>query len=411
VEQIKVLQISKKIPYPQHDGESVASYALAKGLRAISGVTIDLLSLHTNKHKTDETEARKNLNSYDNIHFIDHDLSVEAFTLVRHTIAGKSYNICRFHSRKLEERLKHQLTNYRYDIVLLETIYTSSYINTIRRMSPHTSIVLRIHNIEYIIWQQKANLTKNPAKKILFNSLSKQLKKYTINVIPKIDRLVTISTSDHEWVVNSGLINVVDVSYQPIGIDHTLIKTNSSRIEEGRTHIGFIGAMDWDPNVDGLEWFVSKVWQPFFENQNQCQLHLAGRKYPIGKYAKVGGIVEHGQVPDAGQFLARVDILIAPLFIGSGVRVKILESMAAGKAVITTSIGISGINAVNGKEIIIANDDIEFKQAIDSLSQKEDLLYSFQKMASMYIQCNYEQKNRSEQLYKLLKEVKQAKTP
>ncbi len=410
MEQIKILQISKKIPFPHRDGESVANYALAKGLGAIPGVTIDLLSLHTNKHKTDEDEARLNLKIYERIEFVKHDLNIDPFELIQHSVSGNSYNISRFHSAELSARLRSMLSQNVYDIVLLETIYTTSYIDIIRAISPRTGIILRLHNIEFLIWQMRAEHSRNPAKKILFKSLSKQLKQYTIDILPKVDRLLTISSSDHLWIKKSGLIKLDNVQYQPVGIKNTKATINHSRVAVGKLHIGFIGAMDWDPNVNGLDWFMSNVWQPHFENQATVLLHLAGRNYPLGKYTHIAGIIEHGEVPDVDQFLDIIDVLIAPLFIGSGVRIKILEAMSAGKAVVSTSIGISGIDITNGKEAVIADQISEFIDAINDLGQNDSRLSTLKENAKLFINANYDQEKLSNQLCKLLIEVKKAKT-
>lgn len=411
MEQINILQISKKIPFPQRDGESVANYALARGLSNLVGVSIDLMSLHTNKHKTDEIEAIKNLSCYDKIEFISHDLNVDPFELVQHSISGDSYNINRFHSTQLAKRLEQLLRVNQYEVILLETIYTTSYIDIIRKVSPKTRIVLRLHNIEYQIWKQRAEQSKNPAKKILFKSLSRQLKQYTLDTIPKIDQLLTISTSDHNWITNSELLSLEHVHYQPVGIDQLIKSSNYTRVEIGKLHIGFIGAMDWDPNVDGLEWFMSKVWQPFFESQSNIHLHLAGRKYPKGRYANVGGVTEHGEVSDVNQFLDRLDILIAPLFIGSGVRIKILEAMAAGKVVISTPIGIAGIEVINGKEAIIAEKAYEFSDTINELHLNEEKLTALKRNANSFLTQHYNQEKLSNQLYNLLIQLKKRKTP
>lgn len=406
MKQLNILQISKKIPYPQRDGESVASHALAKGLASLSGVRIDLLTLHTNKHQTDETVARKKLSSYREIEFINHDLSIDPMALVRDSFTGKTYNINRFHSSELAQRLERYLTHTEYDIVLLETIYTTSYIEIIRQVSPNSGIVLRLHNIEFHIWQQRSIQSKNLAKKLIFKSLSKQIEQYTVGIVSSVDKVLTISTMDHQWVLNSGLLDPKHVHYQPVGIENVKTKVDHSRVEPGKLHVGFIGAMDWEPNIKGLDWFITQVWQPFFIHQPNIHLHLAGRKYPKGRYAKIQGVTEHAEVPNARRFLDRLDVLIAPLFIGSGVRIKILEAMAAGTVVISTSVGISGIELKDGEEAFIANKADEFAHLINTLHQNEDKLSLIKKKANEFIIDNYNQEKLSKQLYKLLIEVK-----
>ena len=405
MEAINILHISKKIPYPQRDGESVASYALATSLAEFPNISIDLLSLHTNKHTTDEVEAKKELSRYREAIFIDHNLTVNPLSFIQTTFSSQSYNINRFHSKALSTELKISLKKKHYNFVLLETIYTTTYIQVIREVSPLTGIILRLHNIEHLIWEQRAMKEANPIKKQVFQSLSKQLRQYKQNILPSLDKVITMSTTDQQWMIKSKLVNSENLHYLPVGFN-TLKPFKAADRENTVLKIGFIGSMDWDPNVTGLDWFIKQVWGDHFSKLDTVRLHLAGRKYPMGLYESVGGVVEHGEVPDAGEFLDTIDVLIAPLFIGSGVRIKILEAMSRGKAIIASTVGIAGIDAIANRHAVIANNENEFVHAIQTLVDNRNQLVALQQNAFSFIEENYSHDQMVKSLVNLLNEMK-----
>ncbi len=406
MEAINILHISKKIPYPQRDGESVVSYSLAKSLSRFNEISIDLLSLHTNKHTTDEEEAKRELAVYRNISFVDHDLTIDPISLLQTMLSGESYNIRRFKSTVLLDQLRILLKKEQYTFVLLETIYTTPYVKLIRELSPLSRIILRLHNVEHLIWGQRAANESNPLKRYLFHRLSRQLKQYKQNVLPSVDKVITISSTDHKWMTGNKLMKTDKLHYLPVGLTVSK-KPQASSKENAVLHIGFIGSMDWDPNTSGLEWFIQQVWQPHISTLNTVKLHLAGRKYAVGLYSSIDGVKEHGEVADATAFLDKLDVLIVPLFIGSGVRIKILEAMCRGIAVISTSIGIAGIDVIADKHAMIANTENEFINAIQTLSIDRGKLVALQQNAYNFAEENYSQDKMAESLLNMLIEMTQ----
>jgi len=126
--------------------------------------------------------------------------------------------------------------------------------------------------------------------------------------------------------------------------------------------------MNWIPNEEGIKWFLENVWPKVINEVPNIKLYLAGREMPGWlKNLKQNNIVVIGEVPDAYTFIQSKTISIAPLFSGSGIRIKIIESMALGKAVVSTTIGAEGINYTNHKNIMIADDASSYVTAIKKL--------------------------------------------
>ena len=149
----------------------------------------------------------------------------------------------------------------------------------------------------------------------------------------------------------------------PIGLDIQKYKLKNRRRKSiNELDICFIGSLDWRPNQEGLLWFLSEIWPDLMLSlDGKVHLHIAGRKAPrsIMSYTS-RNVLYHGEVTDAQKFMSGCDVMVVPLFAGSGQRVKIIEAMAIGMPVLTTSIGLEGIAATDGKEIMIANSAREF---------------------------------------------------
>jgi glycosyltransferase involved in cell wall biosynthesis len=132
--------------------------------------------------------------------------------------------------------------------------------------------------------------------------------------------------------------------------------------------VAFIGGMDWMPNREGVEWFINKVWPLVLLEISDAQFFLAGRNFPDEiRNLKVRGLHIVGEVDDAKIFVQQHAVAIVPLFAGSGMRVKIVEAMAWGRAIVSTSIGAESLAYTQGKDILIADDERTFSKAIISV--------------------------------------------
>jgi len=249
-----------------------------------------------------------------------------------------------------------------YDIVQIETLFMSPYLDTIRELSK-AKIVLRAHNIEHLVWKRVASITKNPLKKAYLNHLSATLEDYEKNILNQYDGIVPISPVDAPFFMEHTKKPVLAL---PTGIHPEKLKLKPGGEPEHALY--HIGAMNWMPNEEGIRWFMDQVWPVVHQRLPELKIHLAGREMPPWlQQLQLDNVLIEGEVDDAYEFIQSKSILIAPLFSGSGIRIKIIEGMAMGKAVISTSIGAEGINYTHGKNILIADTAHDFADAIYTL--------------------------------------------
>ncbi len=164
-----------------------------------------------------------------------------------------------------------------------------------------------------------------------------------------------------------------------------------------------IGAMDWLPNLEGVENFLNNIFPIIIQKYPSIHLHLAGKSMPrdFTKY-KSDHVTIHGQVEDAVEFISQYDVLIVPILSGSGIRIKILEAMAEGKPVISTSAGIEGIKARPGKDYLLANDPSEWIIALEFLNQPSQYELIANNALS-YIRENYSESSLLQKLKSFIK--------
>ncbi len=354
---MRILQLSKKFPFPIKDGECLAITELAKSM-AENGAEVSLLAMDTIRHPAKNPGGA--LDFYKSVHKVKVDNSIRPFKAFLNLFSSKSYHIERFESAEFEEKLKQILQKETFEVVQLETCYLASYIPCIRKYS-NAKIVLRTHNLEHEIWERVAE-NSNPLKGAYLKYLAKKLKTFEQEQINQVDYMAAISQKDMRQFRALGFKGSGKVV--PIGLDINEYKPAFNSYKRPIA-IGFIGSLDWMPNQEGLSWFLENMWSELRSEFKTIELHIAGRNAPDWiRNIEEEGIHFHGEVDCAKSFINQYSVMLVPLLSGSGMRAKILEGMALGKVVLTTSIGLEGINAENKKEVLVANNMQEFKDSI-----------------------------------------------
>lgn len=357
--QMQILLFARKFPYPINDGESIAIHALAKALVA-HGVTIDLFSLNTSKDYYDYNTVPDQLAYYRSIESVDIDIDITMSGALYNLLSGAPYHVSRYQQASVSLGLMTILKNNSYDVIQLEGAHLLPYLTEIRAHSD-AQVVLRAHNIEHQIWMRQANIEKSSWKRWYLGLQAARFKRYEEQLCAKVDGVLSISPVDQLFFEghNDKVINV------PIGMGLVL---QNEPPQQDCLRVGFIGSMDWMPNQNGLQWFMDEVWPK--DGSNTYKLILAGKNFDHFRYAITDDAEINllGEIEDAQQFWDKIDILIVPLFSGSGTRVKILEALSRGKIVLSTSIGAEGIQLSSGINGYISDDIQEWKKILGSLN-------------------------------------------
>ena len=389
---MKILQLCKKFPFPLKDGEVIAVNTLAKSLKEL-GAEMTLLTMNTSKHRVDINELPESFTAiYDNIHHVDVYNHITILGAFKNFFQKESYHVTRFISKSYEAKLIEILGNQDFDVIQLETVFLTPYIPIIRKYAPHAVISLRAHNVEHEIWKRVAEVTKIAPKRWYLNYLNHKLRRFELENITHCDVLLPITDRDLRIFKLLGYRGKAIVT--PVGLNSRDYRANW-KIFNCTPSIGFIGALDWMPNQEGLRWFLKNVWtentHSDTEGWDKLQFHIAGRNAPNWlNNLKVKNVDFQGEVPDAQAFMNKHSIAVVPLFSGSGIRVKILEAMMLGRVVLTTSMGLEGINAQDGEEVLIANTAYEFAEKIDHCLKNPEILRAMGEKARAFALIHFD---------------------
>ena len=347
---MNILMLCNKSPYPPREGGPMAMNSIVTGLLK-AGHKVKILSFNSEKYRVSKKDIPDTYRSKTGIELIDIDLRLKPIQALKNLLANKSYHVERFISPLFKKRLVEILQKEKFDIVQLEMIYMAPYIETIRTNSD-ALIVLRAHNVEHLIWDRIAKKTIFPPKRWYINHLVKTLKKYELSILDKVDGIAAITYRDAAYFRGKTATPVIDIPY---GVEPENF-IPSYQISE-RPNFYHIGSMNWMPNEEGIKWFLNNVWDNFLKKEPEAHMYLAGRHMPQWlKKLKKKNVHVLGEVDDAQAFIKEHDIAVVPLLSGSGIRIKIIESMAMGRTVITTMVGAEGIQYSEYENIIIADE-------------------------------------------------------
>jgi glycosyltransferase involved in cell wall biosynthesis len=396
---MKVLQLCNKPPFPAIDGGCIAIKNISLGLLE-NNVDLKILTIETHKHPfirnayPDWFLEKTKIESV----FIDTKINIiDAFSAL---VTSDSYNISRFYSPDFDNKLKITLEEAKFDVIHLESLFMTPYLETINKYSD-AKVILRSHNLEHIIWERLAKTEKNIAKKIYLNHLAKQLKKYEKQIINQLDGIATISQEDTKRFKKLKLDKKIVTI--PFGINIDDYKTAIYKPKD-KLRLFHIGAMDWLPNLQAVEWFLETVFPEL--NSNLIELHIAGKNMPSHLINKnINNLYVHNSVENAIEFMSNYDVMVVPLLSGSGIRIKVIEAMGLAKTVVSTKVGVEGIEVTHNKDILIANSPKEFIEEINKLEKNNLLINQIGENAKKLIVDCYDNKKIINNLIQFYKSV------
>ena len=396
---MKILMLTKKLPYPVIDGECLVIMNELKALQG-EGTSIDVLALNTQKHYSPLSEFPLEVNKLAHFYDVPIDTSIRAWDAMLNLFSSKSYNIQRFWSDAFANKLKQLLNENAYDIIFLQGLYLVQYADIIKANS-RAKLVMRSHNVEHEIWQRLAVEEKSFFKKGYLNLLAERMKRYEESNINTCDAMIAITEKDLAKFKQMGLVK--PSAAIPGSIELRPASTGEREIRS----VFFLGSFDWTPNIQGVYWFIVNVWSGLSQEFPDWQLYIAGRNFKQEMAIGQGeGIHWVGEVKDAVGFMEEKNIMVVPLFSGSGMRIKIIEAMMCGKPIVSTSIGAEGINYTDGENILIADTAESFQKQLIRLMHDNEFAMGMGLNARKNAEASYSMQTVGNRLRKFVFEEK-----
>ncbi|MDM4018841.1 glycosyltransferase [Roseiconus lacunae] len=360
---MNILYISEQFPWPLHNGGNLRSFYIAQGLSKEHSVT-----LLAHQPPADAPEAKDALMA-----FCKDVVTVEEVSAPKRAIAnaigcgvrGMPLWLLKNRSPGILERVRQLTRNKHFDAVHLNMLDAACFAN--EPCLPELK-VFDSHNCLAALADQTSTRHGNTLMRSVFRREARLLGRVEGRVARSVSSTLVCSPEDgqrfQELAGNGTSNSRVRVAVIPNGVDVDEFAGGQSGAEQEEA-IVFVGAMDYFPNIQGARWFCEAVWPIVKTELANCKLYLTG-KDPTTEVRNLAyeNVVVTGRVPDVRPFVDRSRVFVVPLKSGGGTRLKILGAMAAGKPIVSTTVGAEGLGLIDGQHLLIADTPQDFAAAI-----------------------------------------------
>ncbi len=290
--------------------------------------------------------------------------------------SGAPYAVSRFQFARVQETIQSWFQERRFDVAVCDFLDAATNFPAVFALPS----VLFEHNVESEIWRRHAATESNPAKRLLYRVEFKRILAYEKAAVQRFHHVIAVS--EHDRSLMSEWVDPARVTVVPTGVDLEQYSPDDSG-REPEPIVVFVGAMDWEPNIDAVEYFCEEIWPSVLTQIPAARFRIVGRNPDRRVQSFAGGSVEvTGRVASVIDYLREAAVVVVPLRIGGGTRLKIYEAMAAGKAVVSTSVGAEGLDVHHGRDIVLADSRAAFRDSIVTLLQDRELRKSYERSAA-----------------------------
>jgi len=361
---------------PVDTGGKIRSYNLLRFLARDHEVT--LLSYYGGRHDADyEAALQKEIPGSQLIYTAAPDSNaIERGVDYLYRFPRRApYAVSKFTHREVQATVAEWLASGRFEVAVCDFLAASA--NFPARLP--MPCVLFQHNVESSLWQRMAAVESNPIKKLSFAIESAKMTRYERAALGRFHHIIAVSDHDRRQMLQMN--PACEITVVPTGVD-----TQKSKVAAPSSakppRVVFTGSMDWEPNVDAVDYFCSQIWPRVRAEFPDAIFQIVGRN-PFAKVQRLASesVEVTGSVPSVAEYLEKASVVIVPLRIGGGTRLKIFEAMAMGKAMVSTSIGAEGLEVESGRDLILADDASSFADAVILLLRDAETRRKFEQAA------------------------------
>jgi glycosyltransferase involved in cell wall biosynthesis len=276
------------------------------------------------------------------------------------------YAVSRFASRAVASKIARSYAEQAFDVAVCD--FLDAAVNFPKELSIPT--VLFQHNVESEIWRRHATNQSGGLKKMIYRLEFSKMLRYEQEMVKKFHHVIAVSEHDKKLMGAWG--DGVRLSVVPTGVDTEQFCLQPT--DQEKPLVVFVGAMDWEPNVDAVTYFCAEIWPHVVAKVPRARFRIVGRNPDRRVHALAGSSVEvTGRVPSVVDHLRQAAVVVVPLRVGGGTRLKIYEAMAVGKAVVSTTVGAEGLDVHHGKDIVLADSVGSFAESVVALLSDTDV--------------------------------------
>lgn len=360
-----ILFISTQLPFPPKSGGTIKSWNYLKDLSNRYEMGLACL---LKEDDIEEVEAFKKSIQLNDFIYQELKVSRSPLTLIKSYLLSSSLNLYRNRSSRFKRKIAKLAGEY--DALLIDHYEMFQYIPE----NYKGKVIMHTHNAEFALWKRMSELSNNPVYKLALALEAKRVKAYEEQMIERAD-LVYATPSDIETYQQAGIRSTKFKPTYHLGNDE-LLDLPELKYEQTEKCLLFMGTLSWEPNIDGILWFIDEVYPRLIQTQPELQLYILGKLSDdrlTDAAKKFPGIELCGFIEQIEDYLSKSRVFIVPLRFGSGMKVKVLEGMYRGLPMVCSSIGAEGLKVRNGEELMIANEAEEFSIKVNKLLEDRSL--------------------------------------
>ena len=365
---MRILWVKAGKLLPVDTGGKIRSYNLLRQLAARGHETVLLSYYGGARDERYEREVAEHLPGAVTVHTGAPDAGAvrQGLHYLRRLPHPAPYAVTKFTDPEVRRLVARWDEEGRFDVTVCD--FLSASLNFPR--SPRTPSVLFQHNVESALWRRQAAHEPHPLKRLAFRLEAAKMLRYERATVGRFRHVIAVS--EHDRRLMSEMTDPSRISVTPTGVDLARYRSAAGRRAAAPLVI-FLGSMDWEANIDGVDYFCEEIWPAVLRAVPAARFRVVGRNPHPRVLRRASESVEvTGTVPSVVEHLQEAAVFVVPLRVGGGTRLKIYEAMAAGKAVVSTTVGAEGLDVTDGSDILLADDAASFADSIVRLLTDEE---------------------------------------
>ncbi|MGC8861608.1 MAG: glycosyltransferase family 4 protein [Armatimonadota bacterium] len=379
---MKVLVLEQLFPLPADSGGKIKSLCTIRALASEHDVCV-LSYVRTESERARIAELQQICHRVEAVPF-QRSKTGNLLCAFSSALSVRPFIVARDFRREMLGRVRQLIEDFGPDVIHIDHLQMAQFVDF---HGPYRT-VLDQHNVESMIIKRIAETDSSPLMRVYAKLEWPKLLRWELDVCRRADLVLTVSDEDAATLLrfDSSLGNFASV---PIGID--VDSTPVVARNPGSTNILFLGTMYWPPNIDSVLYFCREILPMVRTKLPGCTFTVAGQRPPraIQRLAGEPGVRVMGYVSDASVLAADCGVFVVPLRSGSGVRVKILNAMAMGLPVVSTSIGAEGLAGRHREHLLIADNPADFAEAVVDVLTNPSLAGELARRARELVEREY----------------------
>ncbi len=335
---------------------------------------------------------------------LDGNVVAQSLAYIGRLLQPAPFAVSKFTHPDVQQALASHVRERSVDVAVCD--FLSASLNFPENLTLPT--VLFQHNVETALWQRMAATEANRIKRVAYQIEARKMARYERKALSRFHHVIAVSEHDRQQML--AMDPGCAITVVPTGVD-TKKYSVAPAADTNPPRIVFTGSMDWEPNIDAVDYFCQEVLPRVRSEFPAAIFQIVGRNpHPRVKQLASASVEVTGTVPSVGDYLKAATVVVVPLRVGGGTRLKIFEAMAMGKVVVSTSIGAEGLDVENGRDLILADDATALAQAINLLLHDSGLRRRYEEAAAR-LAAQYDWSNIEERFSQVLQNVMREAAP